>query len=212
MSQRLIKSIVFDMDGVLIDAKEWHYDAFNQALELFGLTISQQEHLSTFEGLSTAQKLNILSGTKGLPVSLHSFINEVKQTITMDITNKLCIPHAHHLDALSRLRKDGYRLSVASNSILNTIEVMMKKSKLEDYMDFYLSNQDVKNPKPDPEIYLKSIDKLELKPENVLIIEDSEIGLHAAKGSGAHVLKVDTIYDVNYENITNYIKELEKNA
>ncbi|ART81037.1 HAD family hydrolase [Oceanisphaera avium] len=200
------------MDGVLIDAQDWHYDAFNDALALFGLNISREEHLSTFDGLSTAQKLNILSQTKSLPTSLHDFINEMKQSITMDIVHKLCHPLPHHLDAVARLQSDGYRLAVASNSIRRTIEVMMERAQLAPFMEFYLSNQDVVNPKPDSEIYLKAIAQLGLPPSSVLIVEDSDIGFRAAKGSGAHVFKVNSVYDVTYDNIKNYIKGLESNA
>ena len=56
-----VKAILFDMDGVLIDAKEWHYEALNRALKLFGFEISKFEHIHTFDGLSTKDKLKLLS-------------------------------------------------------------------------------------------------------------------------------------------------------
>ena len=56
-----IKAVLFDMDGVLIDAKEWHYEALNRALALFGMPISRFEHLTTFDGLPTRKKLEMLS-------------------------------------------------------------------------------------------------------------------------------------------------------
>ncbi|MCG6305581.1 HAD family phosphatase [Vibrio vulnificus] len=204
-----IKAVIFDMDGVLIDAKDWHYDALNRALEIFGLTISRHEHLVTFDGLSTGQKLKILSKTYVLPESLHAFINEMKQQYTMDITHQLCKPVFHHQYALSKLKEQGLKLAVASNSIRNTVKVMMEKSSLIEYLDFYLSNQDVNNGKPDPEIYNLAISKLGLSPHECLIVEDNENGLKAARASGAHVLKVDSIDDVTYENILNFISEVE---
>lgn len=198
------------MDGVLIDAKDWHYEALNKALAIFGLTISRHDHLVTFDGLSTSQKLKMLSRTHVLPESLHSFINEMKQQYTMDITYQLCKPVFHHQYALSKLKENGFKLAVASNSIRNTVKVMMERSSLTEYLDFYLSNQDVNNGKPDPEIYNKAIEKLNLKPEECLIVEDNENGLKAAYASGANVLKVETVDDVNFDNIYNYICELEK--
>lgn len=207
-----IKAVIFDMDGVLIDAKDWHYDALNKALEIFGLSISRHDHLVTFDGLSTGQKLKMLSKTYVLPESLHSFINEMKQQYTMDITYQLCKPVFHHQYALSKLREQGYKLAVASNSIRNTVKVMMEKSALIDYLDFYLSNQDVTRGKPDPEIYDLAIKRLGIDPSECIIVEDNENGLRAAKASGAHVLKVETVHDVNYENISQFIKEIESNA
>jgi len=205
-----IKAIIFDMDGVLIDAKDWHYDALNKALEIFGLTISRHDHLITFDGLSTGQKLRMLTKTHGLPEKLHNFINEMKQQYTMDITQQLCKPSFHHQYALSKLKEDGYHLAVASNSIRNTVHVMMEKASLIKYLDFFLSNQDVKKAKPDPEIYNLAIKKLGLTPNEVVIVEDNENGFKAAVASGANVLKVETVYDVNYENIKNFIQEVEK--
>ncbi|MPW31304.1 HAD-IA family hydrolase [Agarivorans sp. B2Z047] len=199
------------MDGVLIDAKDWHYEALNKSLAIFGLVISRHDHLGTFDGLSTAQKLNILSKTHVLPKELHGFVNEMKQQYTMDITHQLCKPVFHHQYALSKLQKSGYKLAVASNSIRNTVKVMMEKSTLIEYLDFYLSNQDVSKGKPDPEIYHTAISKLGLSAKECVIVEDNEIGLKAARASGANVLKVDTIHDVTYDNIKSFIDEVESN-
>jgi beta-phosphoglucomutase len=204
-----IKAVIFDMDGVLIDAKDWHYEALNKALRLFGLDITRAEHETTYDGLPTKDKLEILSREKGLSRSLHSFINEIKQQYTMEMVNNLCRPIFHHEYLLSKLHQQGYKLSVASNSITNTVSVMMDHAHLKQYLEFFISNEDVKNGKPDPEMYTLSIKKLGLTPEECLIIEDNENGLKAAYASGAHVLKVETVFDVNYDNINQRIQELE---
>lgn len=204
-----IKAIIFDMDGVLIDAKDWHYEALNKALRLFGLEISRYDHLVTFDGLPTKDKLKMLSLESNLPESLHSFINEMKQIYTMEIVYAKCKPTFYHQFALSNLKNEGYKLAVGSNSIQNTIQVMMEKSGLIEYLEFFLSNQDVSKGKPDPEMYDKAIQRLGLIPGECLIVEDNPNGLKAAYGSGAHVLKIDRIEDVNYFNIKNRIKEIE---
>lgn len=204
----MIKSIIFDMDGVLIDAKEWHYDALNRALGLFGLEISRYDHLVTYDGLPTKKKLEMLSIEKGLPIGLHKFINLIKQKYTMEIVYSKCKPIFHHEYALSRLKHEGYRLAVCSNSIRHTIEVMMEKSTLLQYLEFYLSNEDVTNGKPDPEMYLNAIGRLGLHPSECLIIEDNENGIKAAIASGAHLLRVDSIDDVNYYNISRRIEQI----
>ena len=74
----MIKAVLFDMDGVLIDAKDWHYEALNRALEHFGFAISRESHLSTFDGLPTRAKLQMLTKARGLPERLHEFINSLK--------------------------------------------------------------------------------------------------------------------------------------
>ncbi len=203
-----IKAIIFDMDGVLIDAKEWHFETLNKALSLFGYEINRYDHLITYDGLPTSKKLEMMSLEKGLPIGLHEFINELKQKYTIDTIHATCKPLFTHEYALSKLKSEGYYLAVASNSVRSTVELMMEKSGLIQYLEFFLSNQDVKNAKPDPEIYNKAIELLGLLPEECLIVEDNHNGILAAKRANAHVLEVETVYDVNYENIKKYIEQI----
>jgi len=205
-----IKAILFDMDGVLIEAKEWHYEALNKALGLFGMSISRYDHLVTYDGLPTMQKLEMLSVERGLPMALHEFINELKQQYTMEMVYTQCKPRFHHEYALSKLKHHGYRIAVCSNSVRKTVELMMEKSCLARYLEFYLSNQDVHFPKPDPEIYNNAMHKMDLCPSECLVVEDNEKGIKAANASGAHVLVVDTVLDVNYQNIMATISRIDK--
>ena len=197
------------MDGVLIEAKDWHYESLNRALGLFGMAISRYDHLITFDGLPTSKKLKMLSLENGFPNGLHQFVNDLKQQYTMEIVYAKCKPIFHHQYALSKLKKKGFKLAVCSNSIRKTVEVMMEKADLLDYLDFFLSNQDVKNGKPDPEMYNLAIQRLGLLPNECLIIEDNENGIKAALASGAHILRVKDTSDVHYYNILDKIKEIE---
>jgi beta-phosphoglucomutase-like phosphatase (HAD superfamily) len=207
-----IKAVIFDMDGVLIDAKDWHYEALNRALALFGFSISRYDHLVTFDGLPTSRKLDMLSVERGLPRSLHTFINEMRQHYTMEYVFTRCKPKFIHQYALSRLKAEGYHLAVASNSIRNSVDMMMEKADLDQYLDFKLSNQDVKKAKPDPEIYKVAIERLGLKPDECLIAEDNQNGIKAALASGAHLFKVDTVNDVTYSKLMARINEIEGGA
>ncbi|KHS82999.1 HAD family hydrolase [Pectobacterium carotovorum] len=204
-----IKAVLFDMDGVLIDAKDWHYEALNKALALFGYEIMRTEHLSSYDGLPTSTKLKKLSIEKGLPEKLHDFINEMKQQYTVEIIHNQCRPHFNHEFALSKLKAEGYRIACCSNSIRMTIEMMMDHSKLKNYLEFIISNQDVKMPKPSPEIYLKAMEKMGLKPSECLIVEDNENGIKAALASGGHLMTVKDVNEVNYYNIKKRILEIE---
>ncbi len=204
-----IKAVIFDMDGVLIEAKDWHYEALNKALDLFGMSISRYDHLVTFDGLPTRKKLEMLSLENGLSPKLHSFINELKQQFTMEIVNNSCKPRFYHEYALSKLKNQGYKLAVASNSVRNSVKTMLTKAALMEYVEFFISNQDVKKGKPDPEMYIKSIKKLNLESKECMIIEDNENGIRAARASGAFVMEVDLVEDVNYQNIIEHIKMIE---
>ena len=205
-----IKAILFDMDGVLIEAKDWHYEALNEALKLFGSEISLYDHLVTFDGLPTKDKLNMLTSVGKIPKELHPIINKMKQKHTMRMILNKCKPLFAHQYALSKLHSEGYKMAVCSNSIRKSVEVMIQQAGLDKYFEFYVSNEDVSKGKPNPEMYSKAMDKMNLKPEECLILEDNENGIKAAKASGGHLLKIGEITDVTYINITNRIKEIEK--
>ncbi len=207
----MIKAVIFDMDGVLIEAKDWHYESLNKALRLFGYEISRYEHLTTYDGLPTRQKLEMLTVERGLPSELHAFINEMKQAYTMDMVHTQCSPMFVHEYALAKLKASDYKIAVASNSIRSTIDLMMRKAGLMDYLDFFLSNQDVIKGKPDPEIYQKAITRLGLQPDQCLVVEDHENGIRAAMASGAYVLTVEHVDEVNYQNIIRRINEINAN-
>lgn len=197
------------MDGVLIDAKEWHYEALNRALSLFGCPISRLDHLQTFDGLPTLRKLELISLDGNLPTELHPFINEMKQQYTMEIVYSECKPMFSHEYALSKLSDKGYNIAVCSNSVRNSVTTMMKKASLDKYIELIVSNEDVEKGKPDPEMYVKAMKYFDLEPTECLIVEDNENGVKAAISSGGHLMKVDNVHDVNLPNILDRIKEIE---
>lgn len=207
----LIKAVIFDMDGVLIEAKDWHYEALNRALNIFGHKISRYDHLVTYDGLPTIMKLEMLSKEKGLPRELHTFINELKQKFTMELVFSNCKPVFIHEYALAKLKSEGYKIGCASNSIRESIEVMLTKSNLYHYMDVIFSAQDVSEPKPSSEMYDLAISELGLTPIECLIVEDNENGIIAAKSSGAHVMIVEDVTEVNIINIKNRISLINEN-
>jgi HAD superfamily hydrolase (TIGR01509 family) len=202
-----IKAVIFDMDGVLIDAKEWHYEALNRALSLFGYSISRYDHLVTYDGLPTRRKLEMLTMERGLPRSLHGFLNELKQLYTMELVHARCKPVFQHEYALSKLKAAGYKLAVASNSVRLSVEVMMQKSNLLRYLDLVMSNQDVREGKPSPEIYLNTIARLGLQPSECLVVEDNENGIKAARAAGARLMVVESVHEVNLQNILPHLHE-----
>ena len=209
---RTIEAILFDMDGVLIDAREWHYEALNLALAPFGLEIDRDAHLATYDGLPTRTKLDMLTKSRGLPRNLHGFVNKMKQKYTVDMVRQRCHPMFQHQYALSQLKAAGYKLAVCSNSIRQSLELMMQRAGLDRFLDVMISNEDVAKPKPDPEMYLAAMSKLGLKPEQCIIVEDNEHGIRAAKASGARVLIVGNPDDVTYDRLQSAIASTDEAA
>lgn len=204
----MIKAILFDMDGVLIDAQDWHYEALNQALEVFGYSISRDAHLTTFDGLPTRQKLKMLSASRDLPVGLHEFLNDLKQMHTMAITQQKCKPTFNHQFAFRMLKENGKLIGVCSNSVRQSVMTMMRLSNLDAYLDIVYSNEDVAYGKPNPEMYVSAMRDLNVAADETLILEDNDHGIQAAIESGAHLMKIGTPGDVTYEAICKRISEI----
>jgi len=201
-----IKLVIFDLDGVLVEAKNIHFDALNDALgEEF--SISWNEHLSTYDGLKTNQKLDMLSDRKGLPKSFHTEIWNKKQKITLEKLKQL-EPSEVLIELMDSLVESGYKISVCSNSIRKTVLTVLSKLGIMEYMDLIISNEDVKNSKPHPEMYWKGISMMSVLPEETLIVEDSPYGLLAASRSKSHILRVKNPHEVNITNIQNKLKQI----
>lgn len=197
----MIKAVVFDLDGVLVDAAEWHYQALNRALGLFGYSLTAEDHALNFNGLPTALKLNRLSQQRGLPQTLHGFINEMKQAYTRTILAEKCHVRPELVAMIEKLQARGLKIAVASNSARATVELVLERMAITDLFEVRASHEDVGAPKPSPDVYLYTFRKLALQPHECLIVEDSSPGIQAARASGAHVMTVRNPSEVTLERI-----------
>lgn len=211
----MIKAIIFDLDGVLINATEWHYEALNKALKLFGYEISREEHEKIYNGLPTTEKLKILSQTKNLPEDLYEIIRKLKRIYTDETVDRLCRPSYDKQLMLTDLKKRGYRLACCSNAQKYSVMNMLRRANIDHMFELIIGNDEGFKPKPNPEMYMAAFEKLGIKPQEALIIEDSQNGIQAAKDSGAKVVEVKGFEDVNLslfvdENIAKYESGLQK--
>lgn len=206
----MIKLIIFDLDGVLVETKHIHFLTLNNAIESIvgsNFIISEKEHLSIYDGLKTYEKLKILTKEKGLSEEFYKEIWELKQNLTLNSISKLS-PNNRLIEIMKKLREKNFKIACCSNSIRRSVLIMLSKLGLIEFMDLILSNEDVKNGKPHPEIYWSAMSSMGFLPDETLIIEDSPHGLLAANRSKAHVLRVNNPEDVTYEKI---LSILEKN-
>ena len=210
----MIKLVIFDLDGVLVEARDIHYYALNRALSTINnkYAISREEHLSTYDGLPTKKKLEILSKEKGLPTQNHQDVWERKQECTADIIKEHINreDHKYIANALNTLKHKGYEIYCASNSIRSSVKLMLLYAGYMEHIDEYFSNEDVKFPKPHSEIYLTCMVKAGVNPKECLIVEDSHVGRKAAHESGAHVMGVRGLEDITSKNINAAINKANK--
>jgi HAD superfamily hydrolase (TIGR01509 family) len=203
----MVKLIIFDMDGVLVEAKNIHFEALNKALGK-QYSITWDEHLNKYDGLKTHQKLKMLTVEKDLPPSLYNQVWDNKQKYTLEALEQLK-PNTTLQSVFSALVEDGYKIAVCSNSIEETVLTVLNKLGIREFVDLVFSNEHVLNSKPHPEMYWRAMYQARVLPEETLIIEDSPYGLLAAHRSCAHVMRVKDPHDVTYTKITLKLFEIE---
>jgi HAD superfamily hydrolase (TIGR01509 family) len=198
----MIKAILFDLDGVLVDACDWHYHSLNDALlHYVGFTISYKEHKDRFNGLPTSVKLKMLQ----INNNLHDDIWSMKQERTLYNIKKYGMIDKYKIKMHKNLISEGYTLACVTNSIKKTAIEMLKITGQEEFMSLLVSNEDVKNNKPHPDCYLYAMNKLSTSPEETLIIEDSPKGKQAALATGCSLLEVEDVYDVTLDKIRRFL-------
>jgi len=199
------KLVIFDLDGVLVEAKEIHFDALNSALKNINekYVISWEEHLRTYDGLKTYDKLKLLSESKGLRLeeNIQEKIFSDKQIFTLKALNDLQANNKL-IDIFTKLKDQNFKIACCSNSVKNTVDLVLNKLGINHFFDLKLSNENVKFAKPHPEIYWTAMSYFGALPEETLIIEDSPTGLTSAYKSGAKVLRVKNPDDFDFDKIS----------
>lgn len=202
----MIDTIIFDLDGVLIDSRDVHFNAFNKALKKSNIKyqITYDEHLNEFDGLPTIIKLKILNKRGYVNSKLNKKIQFYKDKFTKLGLNEK-IKYSKEIYEMFKKLSENYKLGVATNAVQKTLDLVLKKLKIKKFLTSSLSNKTLKNSKPHPEIYIRSFLNLNCNPKNTLIIEDSHFGRIAAKDSGANVMPIKNLNEVSIKNINNFI-------
>lgn len=196
-AETMFKAIIFDLDGVLIDACEIHRQCFRKALATFdlgGLSFRDED----LEGRPTQTKLSLL----GIEPVLHKMINREKQRLTLEAAKEYPRDE-RRVEMLTRLQKEfpSIQMACVTNSIRETATTFLEAAGLRKFLVPLISNEDVSSPKPDPEGYVTCMRKLNVPAGKTLIVEDSPVGLQAARRSAAAVLAT-TFETLSFENIS----------
>ena len=202
------KLVVFDLDGVLVDACEWHRIALNQALrEVCNYEINIDEHYSTFNGIPTKVKLQKLTEMGILRREQHVEVYDRKQELTIKTIEKYAEYRKEKVDMIKHLRARGCFIACFTNSIRETATMMLDKTGVIEHLDYLVTNEDVENSKPAPDGYLFLVEKFNVSKNNVIIVEDSPKGIAAAKASGCNVIEVKNPDEVDIKLFEDYFDE-----
>lgn len=203
----MIKCFLFDLDGVLIDSKNIHFDSLNAALSDIDIkyVISEEEQKNIYEGLPTNKKLKILTKTKGLPEYFHEKIWRNKQENSIKYFKNLK-KDLELIDFFEYIKNNQIKIGVVSNSIKETIESCLKSLGVYHLVDIIISNEDCINSKPFPDMYNYAMEKLETTPSETVIFEDSLVGRTSAVLSRAKLVHIRNRNDLTFNKIINEVK------
>ena len=189
-----MKLVIFDLDGVLVDACEWHRVALNEALkEVCDYEISLDDHNKKFNGTPTRAKLQRLVEMGKVSPSDVDSVYKLKQKKTIEVIESSAEIRPEKIKMIKWIRNKDISVACFTNSIRETTTLVT-------------TNQDVNNAKPNPEGYLSTLNYFNAEPHETLIIEDSPKGMEAAIASGCNVVRVKNPDDVDIELMRKHIK------
>lgn len=197
-----IKAVLFDLDGVLLNACDWHKKALNKALlKTVGYSISEEDHYNKYNGLPTKVKLEML----GIRSELTKDIFDLKQKYTIELIEAQGKKDEDKIELVKYLQNENIVVACVTNSIRRTANLMLSKVGILDALNFVITNEDVRYPKPDNEGYIMAMIKSGSLPQETIIVEDSPKGIAAAQKSYTHIYRVDNADDVTLSKFLSYI-------
>src|ERR1051326_3421053 len=180
----MIQTVIFDMDGVIIDSEPVHFKIEKQIFEELKIAVSFEEHCS-YVGTSSQNMWEMIIPKHGVPDQPEALVKKehaLYMNYLLNARDLHPIPGAEEL--IQELHKNNFKIIVASSSYREVIDIVLKKFNLSDYFMERVSGTELSHSKPHPEIFLRSAKLANSEPRECLVIEDSENGITAAKAAG----------------------------
>ena len=185
----MIRAIIFDFDGTIIDTETAWYKVFKDAYKKYGVDLS----LATYSqclgtSLQSFNPYTHLSTHHGISMDLEEFRTTIQQNYAKLIDQELMRPGI--LNLLQEAKLAGLKIGLASSSHRDWIDKFVDQLGIRDYFECYCTADTVSNVKPDPELYLQALGQLGVNPNEAIAIEDSPNGARAAVAAGLHTVVI----------------------
>ena len=184
------KGVIFDLDGVLIDSGWAHKQAWFDLAKKEGLEFTDEFFNDTF-GMQNAQIIPMLVRRELRPGELEDMSDWKEQRYRDIVSEKLALSFgAERL--MTKLKERGFRLAIGSSTPKANLDLIFQCLKLNNYINAVVTKEDVKNGKPAPETFLMAAQKLSIRPQHCIVIEDAIHGIEASKAAGMSVIALTT--------------------
>lgn len=188
--------VIFDMDGLMIDSELLQSLSFKAVLKKHGVIV--KEKIVQVLGVRVIENLEIMKKKFGIKEEVATLFQE-KNEIYHRLLEKGIKPMTGLFSLVKLLSKNNFRMALSSSSNYDAIRLILKKLKMASYFEVVFSGDQVKKGKPDPEIYLKTAEKLKANSEQCLVLEDAQTGVNSAKDAGMKCIAVPNIYTKNQD-------------
>ena len=182
-------AVLWDMDGVLVDTGDFHFSAWKQTFEELGVAFDQEDFKATF-GMNNAGILEWLYGRKPEPEEVAQ-VSEKKESLFRELIKGKAEPLPGVLAWLQQFQTWGIKQAITSSAPPKNIEVLVAELKIENYFDAIISGFDLPG-KPNPDVFLKAANAIQVRPEKCVVIEDAIAGVEGAKRAGMKCIAVTT--------------------
>ncbi|WP_296876631.1 HAD family phosphatase [Thomasclavelia sp.] len=190
----MIEAVIFDMDGLMIDSERVTFEGYQHVLKKDNLTMSEETY-KTLLGKTVKAVYELFASDYGDQYDVDQVIKEVHQYIADRFENDGVPLKKGLLELLKYLKENNYKTIVATSSHRSRVDLILKQAKITEYFDDSICGDEVTHGKPDPEVFLKACQKLNVSPDKALVLEDSESGINAAYNAK---IKVIGIPDMKY--------------
>jgi HAD superfamily hydrolase (TIGR01509 family) len=175
----MIRAIIFDMDGLMIDSEPFHYEAYRKVFNSFGKEFAEEENSKRYIGISDIDAAKDMVTRFNIPISPENLVRR-KQALYKTILQNQVVPQPGLIELLGKLQRYGYKKAIASSSTLDEIEAVINALRINSFIDNSCSVEEVTKGKPSPDIFLLAAEKLGIKPSECLVLEDAPSGIDAA--------------------------------
>lgn len=193
---------IFDFDGVLVNTMELHYEAYSRACGEVNVPIDKEQFFNQ-AGMTGREQLKCFAKKAGVEIDVEAVYRR-KTELANDWTDR-AVSIECNIELLRMLRERKVKVAVATGSSRPSILPIMKKFDIE--VDAVATSEDVERGKPHPDLFLCAARKLGVAPENCIVVEDSDVGIEAARIAGMKALRFYNNYEVHERRRRVEIKE-----